>query len=56
MIVIRNFFGAHADEYTKSSSHAKGDDLFQFVELMKPEIDQECADMATGTGFTAIFK
>ena len=52
--LYKEFFGAHADEYAKSSSHAKGDDLFQFVELMKPEMDQKCADMATGTGFTAI--
>ncbi len=50
----KEFFGAHADDYAKSSSHAKGDDLFQFIEIMKPEADQASADMATGTGFTAV--
>ena len=51
---VRSFFGAHAEMYSKSRSHASGDDLKLLVDYLGPRADEHAVDMATGTGFTAV--
>ena len=50
----REFFSKHAQDYTKSDSHAHGSDLALLVELLQPQSTDTVLDIATGTGFTAI--
>ena len=48
------FFGAHAEGYAKSQSHAHGADLTALVEALRPGPADLALDVATGTGFTAM--
>ncbi|MDG6989442.1 MAG: methyltransferase domain-containing protein [Nitrososphaerota archaeon] len=49
-----SFFGVHAGGYTKSQSHAHGEDLATLVDALKPKPTELVLDVATGTGFTAM--
>lgn len=51
---VERFFGAHAQGYTKSQSHAHGADLDVLIEALKPKVTDAALDVATGTGFTAV--
>ena len=51
---VRDFFGSNAELYSKSRSHASGDDLKLLLEYLKPGAGEHAVDMATGTGFTAV--
>ena len=48
------FFGAHAEGYAKSQSHAHGRDLGTLVDALRPKPVELALDVATGTGFTAV--
>jgi ubiquinone/menaquinone biosynthesis C-methylase UbiE len=50
---VKRFFGAHAEGYAKSESHAHGPDLAALVDGLKPRPTDLALDAATGTGFTA---
>jgi ubiquinone/menaquinone biosynthesis C-methylase UbiE len=50
---VERFFGAHAGDYAKSSSHAYGADLQALIEALAPMKTEVALDVATGTGFTA---
>ena len=50
---IREFFGKHADDYARSESHKKGQDLSILIETLRLTGQEDAVDMATGTGFTA---
>ena len=52
--LVERFFGAHAEGYAKSPSHAQGEDLMALIEALKPTQDDLALDVATGTGFTAL--
>lgn len=47
-------FGEHAQEYVKSATHAKGDDLERLLVLAQPQPDWIALDVATGGGHTAL--
>lgn len=47
-------FGAAAERYVTSASHAHGDDLARMVELARPRGDERLLDIATGGGHTAL--
>ena len=49
-----SFFGAHAEGYAKSQSHAHGKDLAMLMDALRPEPIELALDVATGTGFTAV--
>ena len=51
---VRRFFAEHAQEYTKSTSHAQGADLEALIRALKPKKSEVALDVATGTGFTAV--
>lgn len=46
-------FGANAEKYVASESHAKGEDLPQLVQWIKPKADWVALDIATGGGHVA---
>ncbi|MDG6981615.1 MAG: methyltransferase domain-containing protein [Nitrososphaerota archaeon] len=48
------FFGAHAEGYAKSPSHAHGEDLAVLIDALGPRPTDLALDVATGTGFTAM--
>lgn len=48
------FFTAHASAYAKSASHARGDDLGTLLAALASTPGQRAADIATGTGHTAL--
>jgi len=48
------FFGRHAESYSKSKSHAHGEDLSALLRALKPNKRETALDVATGTGFTAL--
>lgn len=50
---IREFFGKHADDYSRSESHKRGQDLSILIETLRLTGQEDAVDMATGTGFTA---
>ena len=50
---VERFFGAHAQEYSKSRSHAHGIDLASLLAALDPKPSDAALDVATGTGFTA---
>ena len=50
----RRFFTEHAQDYSKSRSHAEGADLEALIKALKPERSEVALDVATGTGFTAV--
>ena len=51
---VERFFGKHAEEYSKSPSHAQGSDLDGLLKTLKPRRSEVALDVATGTGFTAV--
>jgi len=51
---IEDFFGKHAEGYSKSWSHAHGDDLAALIRAIRPRRTEVALDVATGTGFTAL--
>ena len=51
---VKRFFAEHAQDYSKSRSHAQGADLSALVRALKPRRSEVALDVATGTGFTAV--
>lgn len=51
---FQDYFSKYAGEYAKSKSHKSGEDLATLIRLINPKSDWVVADMASGTGFTAI--
>jgi SAM-dependent methyltransferase len=51
---VRAQFGAAAQSYVTSASHAKGDDLRRLVQLAAPSGTERLLDIATGGGHTAL--
>jgi ubiquinone/menaquinone biosynthesis C-methylase UbiE len=51
---VRAQFGAAAQSYVTSSSHAKGDDLKRLLHLAAPKGTERLLDVATGGGHTAL--
>lgn len=50
---VRRQFGASAEHYRTSTSHARGRSLTRLLELTKPEPGWRVLDVATGAGHTA---
>jgi ubiquinone/menaquinone biosynthesis C-methylase UbiE len=51
---VRSQFGAAAQSYVTSTSHAKGDDLQRLLQLAAPAGAERMLDVATGGGHTAL--
>ena len=51
---MRSQFGAAAQSYVTSTSHAKGDDLQRLLQLAAPAGTERMLDIATGGGHTAL--
>jgi ubiquinone/menaquinone biosynthesis C-methylase UbiE len=51
---VKRFFAEHAQDYSKSKSHAQGADLRALIRALKPKKSEVALDVATGTGFTAV--
>ena len=51
---VKHFFAEHAQDYSRSQSHARGADLDALVRALKPKKSEVALDVATGTGFTAV--
>ena len=51
---VERFFGKYAERYSKSQSHAHGEDLAALIRAVKPARNEVALDVATGTGFTAL--
>ncbi len=51
---VRANFGAHAQAYVQSASHAKGDDLTRLVDMGAAQPDWVVLDVATGGGHTGL--
>ena len=51
---FQSFFSKHAEDYSKSQSHASGPDLAALIEALGPRKTEVALDVATGTGFTAV--
>jgi len=51
---VKRFFAEHAQDYSKSQSHAQGADLDALIRALKPKKSEVALDVATGTGFTAV--
>lgn len=51
---VQDQFGAVAERYVTSATHAHGDDLARMVELARPRGDERLLDIATGGGHTAL--
>ena len=51
---VKRFFGEHAQDYSRSRSHAQGADLDALIRALKPKKSEVALDVATGTGFTAV--
>ena len=51
---MRAQFGAAAQNYVTSASHAKGDDLRRLLQLAAPNGTERLLDIATGGGHTAL--
>lgn len=54
MADFKEFFSKHAEEYSRSTSHASGKDLKILLEILSNRRYANALDIATGTGFTAI--
>jgi SAM-dependent methyltransferase len=52
--LVQEQFGAAAQGYVTSASHAKGGDLARLIELARPRGDERLLDIATGGGHTAL--
>jgi len=50
---VKRFFAEHAQDYSRSQSHAQGADLDALIRALKPKKFEVALDVATGTGFTA---
>lgn len=50
---VKEQFSKNAEAYLESESHAKGDDLLQLIEWVKPQRDWSVLDIATGGGHVA---
>ncbi len=51
---VKRFFSEHAEDYSKSKSHASGPDLAALLRALRLDGTEIALDVATGTGFTAI--
>jgi GrpB-like predicted nucleotidyltransferase (UPF0157 family)/ubiquinone/menaquinone biosynthesis C-methylase UbiE len=51
---VNRFFAEHAQDYSRSQSHAQGADLGALIRALKPKKSEVVLDVATGTGFTAV--
>jgi ubiquinone/menaquinone biosynthesis C-methylase UbiE len=51
---VERFFAQHAEEYSRSQSHAHGSDLDALLIAVRPRRTEVALDVATGTGFTAV--
>ena len=51
---VKHFFAEHAQDYSRSKSHAQGADLTALIRALKPKKSEVALDVATGTGFTAV--
>ncbi|MGB0388781.1 MAG: methyltransferase domain-containing protein [Ardenticatenaceae bacterium] len=51
--IIKEQFGANAEAYVSSQTHAKGASLVRLVELVETEGDWQALDVATGAGHMA---
>jgi ubiquinone/menaquinone biosynthesis C-methylase UbiE len=51
---VQSQFGAVAQRYVTSASHARGDDLALMVDLARPQAGERVLDVATGGGHTAL--
>ena len=52
--LVRQQFGAHAQNYVLSSDHSKGESLDRLLELVQPQPHWRMLDIATGGGHTAL--
>jgi ubiquinone/menaquinone biosynthesis C-methylase UbiE len=52
--LVQDQFGATAQSYVTSQSHAHGGDLKRLIELAQPRADERALDIATGGGHTAL--
>ncbi len=52
--LIQQQFGANADKYATSATHAQGTSLARLVELTQPQRDWIVLDVSTGAGHTAL--
>jgi ubiquinone/menaquinone biosynthesis C-methylase UbiE len=52
--LVKQQFGAHAQNYVTSRDHSKGESLERMVELAQPQPDWRVLDVATGGGHTAL--
>jgi ubiquinone/menaquinone biosynthesis C-methylase UbiE len=52
--LVQSQFGAVAERYVTSVTHAHGDDLARMIELAQPRGDERLLDIATGGGHTAL--
>src|SRR5262245_18950999 len=51
---VRRHFGASADAYVTSRTHAEGEDLARLIELAAANGSETALDVATGGGHTAL--
>ncbi len=52
--LVKQQFGAHAEQYVTSIHHASGDSLNRLLELVQPQPGWRALDVATGGGHTAL--
>jgi ubiquinone/menaquinone biosynthesis C-methylase UbiE len=52
--LVKQQFGAHAQNYVASADHAKGESLNRLLEVVQPRPDWRALDIATGGGHTAL--
>ena len=52
--LVKQQFGAHAEQYVNSADHASGDSLNRILELVAPQPGWRALDVATGGGHTAL--
>ncbi len=52
--LIRQQFGAHAQAYTTSAVHARGDSLGRLIEMTQPQRAWRVLDVSTGAAHTAL--
>jgi ubiquinone/menaquinone biosynthesis C-methylase UbiE len=52
--LVKQQFGAHAQNYVASADHAKGESLDRLLEVVQPQPGWRALDLATGGGHTAL--
>ncbi len=52
--LVKQQFGAHAQNYVTSAVHAKGESLDRLLEVIQPRPEWRALDLATGGGHTAL--